>query len=100
MKPLSTQTLHDLAWELRDKLNEIAAPRIEYGDRCEQILLAFKDLNHKGKPISGHDKCSVFWILDNGYMKMHDYNGNRWHAVLRQVRNDPTYGTRLFEGFR
>ena len=42
--------------------------------------------------------AEVFWVLDE---KPGLFNGyNRYHPYLRQVRNSPLYGPRMFDSFR
>lgn len=49
-------------------------------------------------PAKPDDKCSAFWLMDEkpGMWP----NWNKWHPHLRQLRNSPTYGDKLFETFR
>ena len=42
--------------------------------------------------------ADVFWVLDEKPGLLNGYN--RYHRYLRQVRNSPLYGPRMFASFK
>lgn len=56
------------------------------------------DLWRYAKGYGPEIKCAVFWLMDNEPSRFADYP--KWHPRLRSVRNDPTFGPKLFEIFQ
>jgi len=79
---------HNVARGLVDRIS--ALPEMPLAEEKAAIVEIFKTFG-----ATRTDLADAFWVMDSQPYSV-AVSANPWHARLRRVRNDPTYGKQLF----